>query len=91
MLKKVMSMVVIVVSGVLLCNVKIGVAEEDIKKLEERVDAIEGTLGKACSAVEDLQKSLETYRPAYVTEVCEGRVKFGGRVDGFFQYRLTRD
>ncbi|HHT9126071.1 MAG TPA: hypothetical protein ACFYD6_09670 [Candidatus Brocadiia bacterium] len=93
MLKKVMSAMVVIVSGLLLCNVKIGVAEEDIKKLEERVDAIEGTLGKACSAVEDLQKSLETYRPAYVTEVCEGRVKFGGRVDGFFQYLggTTRD
>src|SRR3972149_11373506 len=47
--------------------------------IQQRVDEI-------CKTTEDVKVALEKYRPAYVTDVCEGRIKFGGRVDGMVQY-----
>lgn len=68
-----------------LLNLKIGKAS-DIDELEKRLDYVESKLTENCSTTEDLKVALEKYRPAYVSDVCEGRIKFGGRIDGMVQY-----
>ena len=47
--------------------------------IQQRVDEV-------CKTAENVKVALQTYKPAYVTDVCEGRIKFGGRVDGMVQY-----
>ncbi|MDO8140548.1 MAG: carbohydrate porin [Candidatus Brocadiales bacterium] len=115
MLKKLMSVMVVIVSCASLCNLKIGKAA-DVNELEQRLDSLEtrisevsttaddlkGEIGKykpyiqkrvdeACKVTEDLKVALEKYRPAYGTDVCEGRIKFGGRIDGMVQYLSGTD
>ena len=85
MLKKLMSFTVVIVSCASLCNLKIGKAA-DVGELEQRLDHLESRITEACSVTEDLKSAVEKYKPAYVSDVCQGRIKFGGRVDGEVQY-----
>lgn len=85
MSKKCVFFAIIMALCVSLCNLKIGKAS-DVDELEKRLDHIESRLTENCSTTEDLKVALEKYRPAYVSDVCEGRIKFGGRIDGMVQY-----
>ncbi len=69
---------------------EVNTSTEDIKgEIKNYKPAIESRISEACKVAEDVKAvkaELERYRPAYVTDVCEGRIKFGGRVDGMVQY-----
>lgn len=78
-------MTVVMGSCLLICTMKSGRAA-DVEELEQRLDSLETKVTEACTVAEDVKVALEKYKPAYVTDVCEGRIKFGGRVDGMVQY-----
>lgn len=85
MYKKQLFMTVIIGSCLLICTMKSGRAA-NVEELEQRLDKLETQITEACTATEDVKVALEKYKPAYVTDVCEGKIKFGGRVDGMVQY-----
>src|SRR3989304_4824176 len=71
--------------------------ETKVTEVSTNTDDLKGEVGKykpyiqqrvdeVCKTAENVKVALEKYRPAYVTDVCEGRIKFGGRVDGMVQY-----
>ena len=71
--------------------------ETKVTEVSTTTDDLKGEVGKykpyiqqrvdeVCKTAENVKVALEKYRPAYVTDVCEGRIKFGGRVDGLVQY-----
>src|SRR3990172_1994518 len=85
MYKKQLFMMVIIGSCLLIGTLKSGRAAS-VEELEQRLDNLETKVTEACTTTEDVKVALEKYKPAYVTDVCEGRIKFGGRVDGMVQY-----
>jgi hypothetical protein len=71
--------------------------ETKVTEVSTTTDDLKGEVGKykpyiqqrvdeVCKTAENVKVALEKYRPAYVSDVCEGRIKFGGRVDGMVQY-----
>lgn len=92
MYKKQLFMTVIIGSCLLIGTMKSGTAAS-VEELEQRLDSLETKVTEAhtaaldaCRTTEDLKVASQTSKPAYVTDVCEGRIKFGGRVDGMVQY-----
>src|SRR3990172_2105554 len=85
MYKKQLFVTVLMGSCLLICTMKSGTAAS-VEELEQRLDSLETKVSEACTATDDVKVALEKYKPAYVTDVCEGRIKFGGRVDGMVQY-----
>ena len=92
MYKKQLFMMVIIGSCLLIGTMKSGTATS-VEELEQRLDGLETKVTETCTAThevckttEDLKVALEKYQPAYVSDVCEGKIKFGGRIDGMVQY-----
>ena len=92
MYKKQLFMMVIIGSCLLIGTMKSGTAAS-VEELEQRLDGLETKVTETCTAThevckttEDLKVALEKYQPAYVSDVCEGKIKFGGRIDGMVQY-----
>lgn len=92
MYKKKLFMTVIIGSCLLIGTMKSGTAAS-VEELEQRLDNLETKITETstathevCKTTEDMKVALQKYKPAYVSDVCEGKIKFGGRVDGMVQY-----
>lgn len=68
-------------------------AKSDIEKHEVSTAAKVTAMEKHIEDVEAKGNELETkyIKPTYAADVCEGRIKFGGRVDGMVQYLTGTD
>lgn len=97
MYKKKLCMIGIIGSSLFIGTMKSGWTA-DVEALEKRLDYLETkitevstTTQHVCDTTEEIKNSLEKYKPVYATNVCEGKIKFGGRVDGMVQYLTGTD